>query len=188
MKLETKRFILRNPTKKDVDDLIRGLNPLEVSRFLANVPHPYTKKDALWWINNCAKDLKKKEREKYAFNIELKSEKKLIGGIGLHDIDDFSKTAEIGYWVNKKYWKQGIISEAMKEILDFAFYRLKLRRLSLYAYTNNVASNIVAKKFGFKFEGVSRKYQKTRSTGKIYDANMYGLLKEDWVKQRRRLK
>lgn len=182
MRLKTKRLILRSPAKKDLKDLVDGLNNLEVSRTFGVVPHPYTTRDALRWINKCSKEFRKKERESYQFGIELKSERKLVGVIGLNHIDYFNEGTSISYWVNKKYWKQGIASEAMKPVIGFAFNKLKLRRLYLFAYDSNESSNNFAKKFGFTLEGTLRKSHKSKATGEIYSANMYGLLKEDWIK------
>ena len=72
----------------------------------------------------------------------------------------------------------------MSELIDFAFKKLKLRRLNLPAYVENVASNALAKKLGFKLEGTLRKYHKIKSTGRIHDANIYGLLREEWGSQK----
>ncbi len=46
MRIETKRLILRDWGKKDIDDLIEGINNLKISKWLAVVPYPYTRKDA----------------------------------------------------------------------------------------------------------------------------------------------
>ena len=51
MKLETARLILREWEHRDLDDLIDGLNNLEVTKWLAFVPYPYTRNDAENWIN-----------------------------------------------------------------------------------------------------------------------------------------
>lgn len=181
MEIETKRLILRTANKKDVGDLIEGMNNLNVSQYLAKVSYPYKKKDALWWINKAKSENKlKKKRDSYSFNIELKEEKKLIGGCGLHNVDVFNETTEIGCWLNEKYWRRGIITEACSALIDFAFKKLKLNRISWYAYTPNIASNALAKKIGFVFEGTLRQYHKAKSTGKIQDANVYSLLRGDW--------
>jgi len=63
MKLETKRLILREWNKKDVNDSVQGLNNLEVSKWLALVPYPYTNKDAEKWINYCIKAARKGKKE-----------------------------------------------------------------------------------------------------------------------------
>ena len=63
-----------------MDDLVDGLNNLKISKWLAFVPHPFTKKDAKEWINFCIKNSNKgKNRDSYEFAIELKSKKKLLG-------------------------------------------------------------------------------------------------------------
>lgn len=188
MKLETKRLILRAPGKRDITNIVAGLNDFQVSRYLSKVPYPYKKKDAEWWINDCAKKFRKKKKEAYQFNIELKSERKLIGGIGLLDISYFNNSAEIGYWVNENYWKQGIITEALVKLIDFAGKELKLNRLVINAYPGNAASNAVAKKFGFKFEGVAREAHNSLSSNKIYDGNVYSMLRREWPKAKKRLK
>ena len=108
MRLETKRLILREWRKGDVKDLIEGLNDLKVSRWLIFVPHPYTKKDAEKWIDHCIEIAKNgKKRNSYKFAIELKSEKKVIGGTSLDKINKFLGTAGGGIWLNSKYHGKG---------------------------------------------------------------------------------
>ena len=177
-----------NTGKKDIADLVRGLNNLKVSKNLAKVPYPYRKKDAEWWIKDCAKKFRQKKKEAYQFNIELKSERKLIGGIGLNEISSFNNSAEIGYWISEKYWKLGIVSEALMELIDFAYSKLKLNRLVIKAHTKNVASNAVAKKFSFIFEGIERESHRSLAAKKIYDGNVYSLLRREWPEIKRGLK
>src|SRR3989338_4137496 len=74
MRLETKRLVLREWRKDDIDDLGEGLNNLEISKWMAFVPYPYTKKDAQNWIKHCKNTARKQQN--YCFAIELKSEKK----------------------------------------------------------------------------------------------------------------
>lgn len=188
MKLETKRLILRTPKESDWKDIVEGLNDIKVSKFLAQVPHPYKKKDALEWINKCIKKSKKKKKEDYSWFIELKSEKKVIGGTELTNIDYFRGTCNSGSWVARKYWRQGIIKETKIAVNNFAFNKLRLRRINSGAYIVNKASNAMLKKIGYKYEGKERKGNRSRATGKIHDENSYGLLKEDWIKAKKRLK
>ena len=178
MKIKTERLILRNPIKKDIGDLVEGLNNLEVARTFGIVKYPYTKKSAIKMIDKYSKEIRKKKRDNYQFGIELKSEKKLVGVVGLNHIDCFNEGASISYWVNEKYWRQGIALESIKRVIMFAFNKLKLRRLYLFAYASNESSNNLAKKCGFRLEGTLRKSHKSKATGEIFDSNMYGLLEE----------
>lgn len=182
MRLTTERLILREPTIKDAKDIVRNINNLKVSGNLLRVPYPYNLKNAKWFINHCKEESKKKPRTTYSFSIELKSEKKIIGGIGLDDVNKEQGTAEIGYWLGENYWRQGIIREAATKMINFAFNKLKLRRLEAYVYKENGASQELAKSLGFKYEGCRRKAVKSKADGKIHDDCIHGLLEEDWKK------
>ena len=179
MRIETERLILRRPTKKDVKDLVEGLNTLKISASLGFIPYPYTKKDAIKWVKACSKENKKKKKKEYNFAIELKSEKKLVGVVMLDYVDYFHRSARLGYWINVDYWGKGIVTEANKAVLDFVFNNLNLRRVHLGSYTEEEAAKKIPKKLGFKFEGTLRQSHKTKATGKIHDVHTYGLLKED---------
>ncbi|MEM4230597.1 MAG: GNAT family N-acetyltransferase [Candidatus Pacearchaeota archaeon] len=181
-KLETKRILLRELKASDAKDIVRNANNLEVSKNLATLPYPYKLKDARGWIKKCSKKTKEKLRNDYTFAIELKSERKFIGAIGLHKIDKFQGTAEMGYWLGQNYWRQGIMYEAAKKVLDFAFRNLKLRRINISAFSANQASNCLIKKLGFKYEGMRRKNIRSKADGKIHNQNIYGLLKDEWKK------
>ncbi len=187
MKLETKRLILRKPRLSDWKDLIEGVGKIEVARMTQNIPHPYKKKDAEWFIKDTLKKLRKKEKDWYEFFIELKKEKKVIGAMGLHSIDKFNGLCETGSWINKKYWRQGYITEAKIAVNDFAFNKLKLRRLNSTVFKENKASSATQKKMGYELEGMKRRDSKSKSTKKIHDTNIYGLLKKDWRKIRPKL-
>ena len=187
MKLKTKRLILRQPKMSDWKDLVEGLNDFEVAKRMSRIVYPYNKKEAEIFIKKTAQRWKEKVPENIQFSIELKSEKKIIGGIGISNINNFNGTANTGSWINKKYWRQGYITEAKIVANDFIFNKLKLRRLNSYVYYDNKASNATQKKMGYKLEGTMRKYMKNKATGKIHDMNVYGLLKEDWEKTRRKL-
>jgi len=187
MELETKRLILRKPKLSDWKDLIEGVGEYDVAKMLLKVPYPYKKKDADIYIKSVIKRWKQKIKSDCSFFIELKSEKKIIGAIGIHRIDEFSKIGTTGSWINKKYWRNGYMTEAKIAINDFAFNKLKLRRLNSDVFKENKASNATQLKMGYKLEGTKRKAVRSKASGKIYDENIWGLLKEDWEKARLKL-
>ena len=182
MKLETKRLILREWNKKDIPDIIEGLNNLSVTKWLAFAPFPYTKKDAEAWIKYCEAVAKKLPRTDYEFAIELKAEKKVIGGISLSKINEFQGTAGGGIWINAKYQKQGYGSEAFGERLKFAFNKLKLRRLDNGFIKGNPSSFKMQERYGYRIEGLRRKGFRCMADGKIKDEYITGLLKTEWKK------
>lgn len=182
MKIKTDRLILREWTSKDVNDLVEGLNDLEVSKWLVLVKHPYTRKDAVNWIKFCKKQARKKNRDWYAFAIELKSEKKVIGAVDLSKINKSQGTASGGLWINRKYHGHGYGSEAFAARIDFAFNELKLRRLENGYLKGNESSAKMQKKLGYKIEGLRRKGFISLTDGKPKDEITTALLKENWKK------
>ncbi len=107
MTLETERLILREWEEKDINDLIEGLNNIEVSKWLAFVPYPYTEKDAKSWIDYCLENSKKENKTAYEFAIVLKVENKVIGGTSLDKVNKSQGTAGGGIWINAKYHGKG---------------------------------------------------------------------------------
>lgn len=184
MELKTKRLILRGPKISDWKDIVEGIGDYDVAKMMFSVPYPYSKKDALWFINLKIKESKKKEPNCYLFFIELKSEKKVIGVLDVFKINRFLGIGETGSWINKKYWRNGYMTEAKIAVNDFAFNIIKLRRLDSPVFKDNTASNATQLKMGYVLEGTQRKAKRVLSTGKIHDVNMYGLLKEEWKKRR----
>jgi len=100
---------------------------------------------------------KQKKPVEESFVIEINRE--FAGIIEIHDLNyDFSKhKARISYWLNKKFRGQGITTEALKTLTDYAFKKYKLKRIEGICRTFNKASARVLEKAGYKLEGILRK-------------------------------
>ena len=183
MKLTTRRLILRDVELADAVNLRKYINNLNISKNLLVVPYPYTKKDSLWWVNHCAEEQRKKPRTSYDVGIVLKGYPGVIGGAGIGHIDYGQGTAELGYWLAEDFWRQGIMGEAVKKLISFGFDDLKLRRLIIPAFSDNAASNGLAKKLGFHYEGKLRQAAVCKATGEIHDENLHSLLRDEWRKR-----
>lgn len=188
IKLETERLILRPLRNSDSEDLVEGAGNLNIAKMVENIPYPYKKSDALWFIDKSKKNFAKKEPSDYIFGIELKSEKKIIGIMHLAKVDKYQGTAETGSWINEKYWKKGYITEAKIAVNEFAFNELNLRKINSSVFVGNIASNKTQQRMGYKKEGLKRKDSKNRATGEIKDVILYGLMKEDWKKNLSKLR
>lgn len=84
MKIESKRLILRNWEDGDVNDIVEGLNNIEVAKWLASVPYPYTENDARNFIERAKNN---DENVKMLFAIVLKENNKVIGGTEIRNIN-----------------------------------------------------------------------------------------------------
>jgi [ribosomal protein S5]-alanine N-acetyltransferase len=179
MTLQTQRLTLRPWSQTDLADLIEGLNDLAVSRWLAFVPHPYTQADAQRWIDHC---LQTASPDAHHFAIELKSERKVIGGVTLDRISPLHGTAGGGIWIATRYQGHGYGTEAFGEKIRFAFEDLKLRRLENGFFPGNPASLKMQEKFGYQIEGHRRQAYLCQADGQLKDETLTALLREDWIK------
>ena len=113
--IETERLILRQWNMNDIADMVEGLNNINVTKWLAGAPYPYTVKDAEEFIQKTI------DNNLYNFAIVLKSENKVIGGTQLTNISVANGTAGGGIWINEKYQGYGYGSEAFGARIQYAF-------------------------------------------------------------------
>ncbi len=152
--IRSPKFILRPFKEGDEYSLIKNINNKKIAKNTFSIPYPYKRKDARFWINHNLQLYRKKKRTEVNFAIDIDG--KVIGSIGLEKIDGHK--AEIGYWLGEKYWGQGIMNSAVKLIMEYAFRKLRLRRVYANVFPSNKASARVLKKAGYKYEGRLRKY------------------------------
>lgn len=170
--IKTKHFILRPFKKSDAKSIAENLNNKIISRYISNIPYPYKLKDADDFIKKSIRARRKKNPELMIFVIEIGGE--AVGSIGIHGIKMGHK-ASIGYWLGENYWGKGIMSKAVKEIVNYGFKELKLRRIFAYTFVFNKASMRVLEKNGFKFEGIVKKHIKKGD--KFFDAHLFAKVK-----------
>jgi RimJ/RimL family protein N-acetyltransferase len=85
------------------------------------------------------------------FATELKAEGKLIGFIGLHVASfqaHFTPCVEIGWRIATPYWGKGLATEGSREVIRYAFDRLRLESLVSFTVPQNVASRRLMEKLG----------------------------------------
>ena len=173
--IETERLILRAWKDEDAKDLQEGLNNLEVSKWLAFVPYPYTLEDAKAFIDFT------KNSNNYEFAIVLKEENKVIGGTALANIKD--KSAGGGIWINQKYCGKGYGREAFGRRVEFAFNDLNLERLENGYFKGNEKSFKMQESLGYTKNGIIKNKYISKATGKVEDEHATLLLKENWIRK-----
>ncbi|WJM85878.1 GNAT family protein [Dickeya chrysanthemi] len=117
------------------------------------VPH-YDLAMAQSWITDC----EQQRREGTSFDLAItdRTNGHLLGSIAINSISKAYRLGNIGYWVRRTAQGQGIIPEAVREIVPFGFGTLGLTRLEIIAAEENHASRQVAEKVGAHFEGLLR--------------------------------
>ena len=148
-KIETARLILRRHELTDATDMYNNwTTDPEVSRFWSWEPHKNideTKTLLKGWVKEYAK------LDTYHWIIELKRAAQAVGYIYLSDIDDTSNSASVHFALSRKYWKQGIMTEACKAVIDFAFHVLQARKIHTHHHVDNTASGRVMQKCGMQY-------------------------------------
>ena len=151
--IQTKRLILRHPVEVDAPSLVARLNDFEVSKWLAQVPLPYTHTDADEWIQLCKTDMLK-------LNFSIHLDGNLIGGVGLTAQPDGSH--ELGYWLGRDYWGFGFATEAATALVDYGITERKLGTIIATYFVGNDISARILSKLGFKTSGSKKIFSKSR--------------------------
>lgn len=114
----------------------------------------------------------------YPFFIFRNSDDQLVGGITLgHIRRGVGQSGMIGYWSGAPYAGQGYMTEALAQIIPFAFDQLRLHRIEAACISGNTRSIRLLEKAGFQREGLLRSYLKIN--GFWQDHLLYALIESD---------
>jgi [ribosomal protein S5]-alanine N-acetyltransferase len=140
-------------------------DPGVASRLRDGFPHPYTVDDARTFIARA-----RATDPPTIFAIEV--EGGAAGSIGFHVGRDVERqSAEVGYWLGRRYWGRGIATEALRAVADHAFAAHGLLRLFAVPFADNPASARVLEKAGFVREGTMRR--SAVKAGRVLDQWLY---------------
>ncbi|GAA5785335.1 GNAT family N-acetyltransferase [Chitiniphilus shinanonensis] len=140
--LETPRLLLRAPRAEDVAGLVHHANDWEVARMTRCMPYPYVADSAVRWID-AQSDLAAAEIE---YNFVLLHDGLPIGAMGL--MRRSGVEAELGYWLGRTFWRQGLAGEAAQAVVRFGFAALQLDTLYADCLAENVASAALLQRLG----------------------------------------
>jgi ribosomal-protein-alanine N-acetyltransferase len=178
--LETNRLVLREVTIADTEWYLEHFSRKEIVQG-QGFPAPKGMKEARKELQLYFVDLFRKGNG-FRWGIERKGEQGLIGSCGYYKwLKPEGRQAEIGYDLDRPYWGQGIMTEALTAIIDFGFRKMDLNRIELLVMPRNERSKGLARKLGFKKEGILREHgfdEKMRPTDDV----MFSLLRRDWVR------
>lgn len=102
----------------------------------------------------------------------------LVGVAGFNRIDWENKIGYIGYWLGNDYQGRGIMTRAVRALINFAFNEYELNRIDIRAASGNIKSQAIPKRLGFTNEGLLR--QTEWLYDHFVDHIVYGLLKSEW--------
>lgn len=166
--LKSERLILRPFNLKDAEQYTQlGGGIGDATKGVTNI-----KKAKAFIKNSWGKD-------SYYLGIFLKETNELIGEFELCHMSWWGDTAgEIGYFIKKENRGKGYATESCKLIINYGFDKLKFRKIYADTDADNLISQKLLKKLGFKVEGVIR--EKNLVHGKWMNEIDFGLLKSEW--------
>lgn len=180
MTFETERLILRRWEDSDAENLFEYAKDPNVGP-IAGWPAHRSIEESRDVIRNVFNS-----REAYA--ICLKADSKAIGAIELKlnghtDMTDREDECELGYWLGKPFWGQGIMPEAVQEMLRHAFEDIGMSKVWVGYYEGNMKSRRVQEKCGFRYqwktEEVDVPLMHEKRTGYVSS-----MTKEEWLADR----
>lgn len=164
--LKTSRLILRPWTLYDLDDFYEYAKVDGVGQMAGWLPHENKEKSL--------EILKMFIEEKKTFAIEYQG--KVIGSLGIEEYNEdhlpefnSKKGRELGFVLSKEYWGQGLMSEAVHEVIRFLFDDIQLDFIICGHFIDNIQSQRVQEKCGFKHYKM------------IKHQTRYGVIKDAWL-------
>jgi len=151
--LKTERLTLRPLRADDAADLHRLVNDWEVAKTLARVPFPYPRDLADEWIASTRAQIAAGTAWHLAVTRQVDGTEALLGCVGLTLDAKNPREAELGYWIGRRHWGQGIGPEAAGRLAHWALANLDIDRLVASALVDNERSAAVLRRIGFKESG-----------------------------------
>ncbi|KPE51673.1 GNAT family N-acetyltransferase [Chryseobacterium indologenes] len=169
-RIKTERLILDQLKEEDLDLVTEYLQDRIFSDLTSNIPFPYTRKDAEFWLKMSEEAFDKNAGYTFAIRNE---EGQIIGAIGLHDRDD--NQAELGYWMGRPFWNKGYVTEAAKALIDFGLKELNVNKIYATYFLHNPASGRIMEKIGMEQEALLKQHLKKGD--EYFDVMMYSVFR-----------
>jgi len=172
--LETERLLLRPWSLADLDDLYEYSHDPRVG-LMAGWPAHIHKADA-------QSALEQYLSQEYHWAVVWKKGQKVIGAIKLNPEHNRGRyyAKAISFALSPAYWGQGIMTEAAKCVIAFAFEELKIDLLSAFHYAENHRSKRVLEKCGFQYE-ITLQKSVQRFDGQWMDMACYCILRDHYT-------
>ena len=112
------------------------------------------------------------------FQLAVIVEGKIAGTIGLIGVEWDNRSARLGYWLGAKSEGRGVMTAAVRAMVDHALSVLDLNRVEIRAAAENRRSRAIPERLGFRQEGTLREAE--RINGRYFDSVVYSMLAADW--------
>lgn len=162
-------YSLRPLQLSDAPSIARHLNNPRVARNLSRPPFPFTLKDARDFIARSDPS-----RDAGLAAIDIEGEAVGVIGYRLGEKTE-SRTATLGYWLAEPFWGRGIMSSAVRDLVEQLLQRPEILRIEAHVFGWNPASARVLEKVGFSLEAHLK--NAVWKNGEVTGLLIYSLLK-----------
>lgn len=176
--LTTRRLILRDMRLSDESAVFDIRRDYAVTQY--NIGAPYTQhRQAYRLLEGILAEYRTQTALRWG--ITRPDDDMVIGMLGYNYWIRDDNRASIGFDLHRSFWRQGMMSEALRAILNFGFTHMALNRVEADASIKNVASIKLMQSLGFVVEGCQR--QQYRFEDQYHDLVLLGLLHHEWRAQ-----
>jgi len=151
-----------------------NINRAQFGKWLPWVKNTTKVSDTTQFIKECLR----KMRDRTMFVAEIWYFNDLIGLVDLHNIDTIHRKASVGYWLCHTGQGKGIMTFAVKNIVDYGFSEFQLNRIEIMVAENNTQSSKIPVRLNFVEEGTLRQYISFK--GVMQNMIIYSMLRSDW--------
>lgn len=175
--INTERLIIRRPVETDLHDFLAYRNDAEILKFL-----PIQPVDEETALKNLKKQVILDEENDTGwimFAIELKSEKKMIGEVGIYISPLHKSSGDIGWSVHKDYHRNGYATEGARAVLNYVFKIRKLDKVTATCVSENNASSMLMTRLGMHkvtYHAQNQYIDKVR-----HDEHLYTISRAEWL-------
>jgi ribosomal-protein-serine acetyltransferase len=168
---------LRLLEESDADELygLTDRNRAHLEAWLPWVPATRSPADSLEFIRLTRRQQAADDGEQLAI---AGADGAIVGIVGFHRIDWPNRATTIGYWLGADHQGRGVMTEAVRALVDRAFGVRELHRVEISAAVGNARSRAIPERLGFREEGVRRDAE--RHGERYLDLVVYGMLAPDW--------
>lgn len=175
--LYTERLILREITLNDAEALFRVRSDIRVTRLNSGKPMEVVG-EAHELIEKSRRAFLDQRRIDWGIVLKAAPQLGVIGRVGFNYWLKQDRRASIGYDLAYIYWGQGIMTEAVRALIQFGFTEMDLNRIEADAAAENIGSIRVLEKTGFTREGVQQ--EQYFEWDEFHNLVLYALLRKDY--------
>jgi len=171
------KIVLRALTKSDIEKTLEWHNQDDIRDLYSGQPFPVNREMEEKWYDKILHS----NFPVTVFGIEITNNKKLIGITILKDINLINRNAEFAIYIGDREERgKGYSKEATKKTIEFAFYHIGLKRVTLKVISENKTALKLYENLGFIQEGTLRK--SIYKNGKYKDEIVMSILEEEYRK------